>query len=484
MRAWDALIRAKLLGAVRLCILALSAFAISAPSASATPWFGFSDKSATGNQASPTQSANLAAQEGATSSRVTINWSWVQPSPGPPNFGTFDAIYNADLARGIRPLFVLTGTPTWAAPPGASCDPGTACNYPPDSSHDSDWQSIASQIATRYPQLAGIEIWNEPNQSYAWGGGFDPARYTQLLKLAYTAIKAANPSMPVIGGALAADLGSGITDTSYPLPLFLQAMYDNGARGSMDGISIHPYPQAMNWGYIYRVMSVTTETRDANGDSVPMWITETGMSTTAGFTTTQQAIVLANLLPALLAYPGVAGAYINSLVDQTNFPPNAPERGLGVLYPNLSPKPAYCTVARAFGTGYRCPLLVADPWPSSTQSNDWRAQNLLQAAANAALAYHKANSGYQGITSNVLNSIDPRISSAPPTVVSPGWSADPSRIGVWFWGPDGVLMCNASRADRSYCIYTQSRGTWIYASTVGNIYNAARALIYGYSNTW
>lgn len=35
------------------------------------------------------------------------------------------------------------------------------------------------------------EVWNEPNIVNFWAPGPDPARYTQLLKLAYPAITAA-----------------------------------------------------------------------------------------------------------------------------------------------------------------------------------------------------------------------------------------------------------------------------------------------------
>src|SRR3989442_1022252 len=98
--------------------------------------------------------------------------------------------------------------------------------------------SAAPPVAARYPQLAGIEIWNEPNMTWAWAPSPDPARYTQLLRLAYDAVKAVNPSMPVIGGSLAANLSPAATSASTPIRPFLQSMYDNGARGHLDGISI------------------------------------------------------------------------------------------------------------------------------------------------------------------------------------------------------------------------------------------------------
>ena len=48
-------------------------------------------------------------------------------------------------------------------------------------------------MAARYQgRVRAYEIWNEQNLYYEWGNEpIDPGRYMELLKLAYTAIKAA-----------------------------------------------------------------------------------------------------------------------------------------------------------------------------------------------------------------------------------------------------------------------------------------------------
>jgi hypothetical protein len=471
------------LAAIALAIALPAMLSFVPATALAAPWFGLDDHSVTGGQAGASQSAGLAAQEGASSSRVTLNWAWVQPTNTTPSFGTYDAIYNADLARGIHPLFVLTGSPTWAQAPGEPCSPGYYC--PPASNHDADWQHIAAQIATRYPQLAGIEIWNEPNMTWAWGSTPDPARYTQLLRQAYTAIKAANPNLPVIGGALATDLATTITSDAYPAPMYLKAMYANGAHGYMNGLSMHPYPQAMDWWYTYKALSTLTEIRNNAGDNSALWITETGMSTTQGtWTANDQSVALANLVPALLAYPGVAGVYVHTLVEPANLAATDPERGYGLLYANLTPKPAYCALAGASSTGYACPAGISVPQPTAAQTAHWSAENLLQAAAGEALAWHNVHGTYSGLTSSALHTADPRLSATPAPAVNPGSTADPSQIGIWFMAPDGVLLCNTSQADLSYCIYTQSPGTWIYGQAAGTVYVAAYAVLHQVSNTW
>ena len=67
-----------------------------------------------------------------------------------------------------------------------------------------------------------IQIWNEPNLQGEWGGQpIDPAKFTDLLKAAYTAAKAADPTMTVLMPGLAPTDQTGPTNLSDLL--FLQA---------------------------------------------------------------------------------------------------------------------------------------------------------------------------------------------------------------------------------------------------------------------
>jgi hypothetical protein len=428
-----------------LCALCVGLATASGASANTTTWFGLNDSSVTAGQLSATKAASISQNLNASSARIGLNWSWVQPTNSAPNFSTFDAIYQADIADGIHPLITLVGSPSWTWAPGTTC-PNGGCVYPPDSLHNSDWQGIAAAIAKRYPQAAGIEIWNEPNMTWEWNSGVDPARYTQLLKLAYTAIKAVNPKMPVIAGALAVDLESSATSSADPLPQFLQAMYQNGAKGYMDGISIHPYPGSMDLFYTFKGISDTTEIRDANRDTVPVWITEAGLSVQQ-FTQAQQSEVDGELVTALRPYQGLGGLYLSTLVE-----PATGGSGLGIISSTLSQTPAYCSVATAAGSSYSCPSTVIVPSPSLTQKGRWQAQTLLQYAANAAIAYRAAHGTYTGMTSSALHAIDARISATPAGGTNAGPTADPSQVGVYpMSSGTAILLCNASTADLSYC---------------------------------
>lgn len=475
-----------LLGALLLC-LAIAVQAAPA-TASSTRWVGINDLSSVSGAVPPGTAAQLAANEGANSTRLVIDWSWIEPQKGVYHWGAIDAVYGAELARGLQPLIGITGAPRWAWDATATCLPLSHCPYPPGRSHYADYQDMLRQLTGRYPQAVAIEIGNEPNLSWAWAGGLDPARYTQLVKLAYTAVKSVNPAMPVIAGGLAPVLSDTTTRDAIGLRPFLQAMYDNGIRGYMDGISIHPYPGGTDFSKSFKALSLTEETRTVNGDTVPLWLTEFGMTTTGtqAFSEYQQGITLPALETAFLADPDVRAVYVHTLRDDPTNSDSA-ERGYGLLHANLSPKPAYCRLAAANGSAWACPASAPTASLSATQSKRWAAQVLLQEAADAARRVHVAQGAYRTLTAADLHAVDPRISAtAADPALAPGAAASPDRIGVYpaQSGQDWLTLCNTSQADRSYCISTVWHGAWAYGSAAANINTAAGATIKGTSASW
>ncbi|MCY3834179.1 MAG: hypothetical protein OXG85_14290 [Chloroflexi bacterium] len=88
-----------------------------------------------------------------------------------------------------------------------------------------------------------IEVWNEPNIEREWPRGqISGARYVDLLKVAYEAIKAANPSTLVVSGAPAPTgffAAAGCADGGCNDDLFMQQMAQAGAANYMDCVGIH-----------------------------------------------------------------------------------------------------------------------------------------------------------------------------------------------------------------------------------------------------
>ncbi|TVR19886.1 MAG: SH3 domain-containing protein [Anaerolineaceae bacterium] len=86
-----------------------------------------------------------------------------------------------------------------------------------------------------------IEVWNEPNIDHEWPAGqIDPARYTEMLRLSYNAIKAANPGTMVISAAPAPTGAEG----AFPGRVmndnrFIAGMAAAGAANYMDCVGVH-----------------------------------------------------------------------------------------------------------------------------------------------------------------------------------------------------------------------------------------------------
>jgi polysaccharide biosynthesis protein PslG len=175
--------------------------------------------------------------------KVQANWEFLQPNR-PDEFETTFRLFQSHVQRahneGFNVLISVVKAPDWAR--------GTAdADGPP-----SDPQLLANFITFLLAQIgeqtSAIEIWNEPNLQREWVGNlpFNGSGYMQLFRPAYDAVRAFNPTMPIITAGLAptgtnAALGS-IDDRSY-----LQQMFDAGLRDYDDpnlAIGIHPY----SWG--------------------------------------------------------------------------------------------------------------------------------------------------------------------------------------------------------------------------------------------
>jgi spore germination protein YaaH len=165
--------------------------------------------------------------------KVQIPWKTFEGSPGQRGFA--DDIINELAGSGLNVLASIVKAPDWARPgntdrsvEGPPADPQTYADY------------VAAFAAHNKGKVKAIEVWNEQNLWYEWGHEpLDPGRYVDLLCRAYRAIKSADPSISVIGGALTP---TGVNDGSTAIDdvAYLQRMYAAGAKNCMDGIGAHP----------------------------------------------------------------------------------------------------------------------------------------------------------------------------------------------------------------------------------------------------
>lgn len=177
-----------------------------------------------------------------------FNWikhqfQWgVYGSAGPDQFdwSGYDPMMAAAAERGLNVMLSVVGAPEWSRAIGGT-------DGPPD-----DYQTYANFLGTlidRYPgQIKAIEVWNEQNLDRDWHAGdltlaeADAAEYVRLLQIAYEAIKAKDPSIIVISGALSPTGGRTEDDgrvTAIDDFVYLQWMVNAGALNYADCVGVH-----------------------------------------------------------------------------------------------------------------------------------------------------------------------------------------------------------------------------------------------------
>jgi hypothetical protein len=263
---------------ILLALTALAALAIPASAAQAAePGV---------NVASPNHDAIAEAlATGAKSVRIFVSWAELEPNASGdyPNKNGKTAVYDAAIAQlnaaGAKPLFVVLNTPQWA---NGSADQLVPPNDP------QTFATFMKAFAAHNKgvgSVAGYEIWNEPDENMFWHPGPDPARYAALLRAAYAAVKAGDPSATVVSGPT--------TGNNYQ---WLQSLYANGAGGSFDVVAVHTDTACLDRGpdqfyredgklarFTFLGYRSVHDTMAANGDGgKPIWMSELGWSSTGG----------------------------------------------------------------------------------------------------------------------------------------------------------------------------------------------------------
>lgn len=194
----------------------------------------------------------------------------------------YDRIVDMAEKHGIRIQARLSNPPAWAQAQG---DP-SGFGIPDDLQ---DYVNFAAAAAERYRgRIRYYQIWNEPNIYPEWGAlpdgsprPIDPETYTELLCRTHDTLKAIDPEIVIISGALAPTSALSARDLNDFI--FLQRMYDAGAGACFDILSMQGY--GLNSGPTDRRMRPTTvnvgrsqyirEIMVRNGDAhKPIWISE------------------------------------------------------------------------------------------------------------------------------------------------------------------------------------------------------------------
>lgn len=306
--------------------------------------------------------------------RIDIGWTSLQED-GPLEWTEYhldrlERVVDQARARGIQVLGTLWLTPAWA-------NGGAGSKLPP--SNPADYAAAARYVSNYFQgRISAWQVWNEPNHDSFYKGTI--AEYVALLKAAYPAFKAGDPSAEVVIG------GPSYNDTDW-----LRKVYEAGAQGSFDVMSTHPYqgiadapPETPDDGSRYTMAHVTKVydlMKEFGDGSKKVWFTEFGWSThdnwagvdnwERGVTLQQQADFAVRTLKYLAAnHPYVTNVFwYNERNHETG---DVQYDNYGMLYRDLSPKPIYFALKNYLTSdvpqGEPVPVATPTPGPLPTDA--------------------------------------------------------------------------------------------------------------------
>jgi VCBS repeat-containing protein/YVTN family beta-propeller protein len=295
------------------------------------------------SQADTDKAMALLKSAGVGTIRIMLPWGGVEPADNQFDWDAVDRMITSANVHGIKVLAAINSTPQWAAVPGQPDYAGAPADLVA-------FGDFVTAVAQRYQgQIADYEVWNEPNYNGFWAPTPDAARYTALLKIAYTAIKKADPNAVVVAGSVAAVMETPGGPAINPVT-FLSQMYAAGAAGYFDALAYHPYLYSVLFsageghaGVPFTQAQQLHAVMAANGDgNKKIWATEYG-EPTSDVSEEVQAAYIGDFLRTWRTLDFAGPAFIHTFADYQSGDPV--QDTFGLLREDWTPKPAWDVVA-------------------------------------------------------------------------------------------------------------------------------------------
>ncbi len=174
--------------------------------------------------------------------KMQVRWDDLEKEPGQIYWDVLDGAVNEACEHGLRVMLSVVAAPHWTHANPMPAPEGQAA--PPD-----DYQQYANFLAALIDRYAGkiqaIEVWNEENLEREWNtpSGISPTEYVKMLGLAYNTIKAKDPRLIVIAGALSPTGVNLASDTGRPIVVddatYLTQFVQAGGLNYADCIGAH-----------------------------------------------------------------------------------------------------------------------------------------------------------------------------------------------------------------------------------------------------
>ena len=159
----------------------------------------------------------------------------IEPRRGEYRWERWDRIVALCKEHGLSLIAVLDTSPSWAR-----SEEDAENKFAPPHNFTDYGRFVEAFVARYRGQITHYQLWDEPNIRPHWGDRFiDPAGYVELLKAGYSAAKRSDPEALILSAGLAPNVEEGGFNMSDLL--FLQGMYDAGAKDYFDILAAKPY---------------------------------------------------------------------------------------------------------------------------------------------------------------------------------------------------------------------------------------------------
>lgn len=147
----------------------------------------------------------------------------------------YDRIVDVAERNGLQIIARLDNPPAWSRAGGDEIGPLA----PPDDY--GDFGDFVYAVVNRYRgRVRYYQIWNEPNIYPEWGEQpVNANQYVELLKIAYTRAKEADPDCVILSAGLAQTTERGLRNMDDTI--YLRQMYDAGAQPYFDIMAVMAY---------------------------------------------------------------------------------------------------------------------------------------------------------------------------------------------------------------------------------------------------
>ena len=218
-----------------------------------------------GMHAMPDEHIRLVGDLGIRFVRHTMYWAQVENTTSPGAYDEAALAHWDDLVRRCDEAGVVLEVVVHQNAPG--------CSFATRQESYQRFASFVADMAARYRSVRYWELFNEMDSGFTDLFGANDGvpmlergmMYAEMLKLAYPAIKEANPEAYVLTG--------GMTDTDE----FPRGIYAGGGGEYFDIMNVHTYGVPVVWAFVDRGMRVRQTMQAAGDGDKPLWNTEFGI---------------------------------------------------------------------------------------------------------------------------------------------------------------------------------------------------------------